>query len=59
MHHNGGQKGTRLEFDVTDLLLALRGTDLSVQTFSFVRVSGSNAPVGEVITVGSCTLQLT
>jgi tyrosinase len=59
MHHDGGLKGTRLEFDVTDLLLALRGTDLSVQTFSFVRVSGSNAPVGEVITVGSCTLQLT
>jgi tyrosinase len=59
MHHEGSRTGTRLEFDVTDLLLALRGTDLSTQTFSFVRVSGTNAPVGEVITVGACALQLT
>jgi tyrosinase len=59
MHHDGNPRGTRLEFDITDLLLALRGTDLSLQTFSFVRVSGANAPVGEVISVGSCALLLT
>jgi tyrosinase len=59
MHHDGSPKGTRLEFDITDLLLALRGTDLSLPTFSFVRVSGVNAPIGEVITVGDCRLLLT
>jgi hypothetical protein len=58
MHHDGNPKGTRLEFDVTDLLAALRGTDLSVQTFSFDRVSGANAPAGEVITIATCSLVL-
>jgi tyrosinase len=59
MHHDGSPKGTRLEFDITDLLLALRGSDLSLPTFSFVRVSGANAPIGEVIIVGDCRLLLT
>jgi hypothetical protein len=44
---------------VTELLLANRGIDLSSHTFSFMRVSGENAPGGEVITIGECTLQLT
>jgi tyrosinase len=59
MHHDSSPKGVKFEFDITELLLALRGTDLSLPTFSFVRVSGPNAPVGEVITIGDCRLVLT
>jgi hypothetical protein len=60
MHHDrANPKGTRIEFDVTELLLANRSLDLSVQTFSFVRISGDNAPDGDVITIGECRLELT
>jgi tyrosinase len=59
MHHDGSPRGAKLEFDITELMLALRGTDLSLPTFSFVRVSGANAPLGEVILVGDCRLVLT
>jgi tyrosinase len=60
MHHDrGNPRGIRLEFDITELLLASRALDLSVQTFSFVRISGDNAPDGDVITIGECRLELT
>jgi tyrosinase len=58
MHHNGGQNGCKLEYDITDLVLANRLSDLSVHSFSFARISGENAPDGDVITVGECRLEL-
>jgi tyrosinase len=57
-HDHGNPKGVRLEFDVTELLLAARGVDLSVQTFSFVRISGENSPDGDMITIGEARLEL-
>jgi tyrosinase len=60
LHHDrSNPRGIRIEFDVTELLLASRGLDLSVQTFSFVRISGDNSPDGDVITIGECRLELT
>jgi tyrosinase len=56
---NGHGSGARIEFDVTDLLLGNRGSiDLSSHSFSFVRVSGRNAPDGETITIGDSWLEL-
>jgi tyrosinase len=56
--HGQGAVGPRVEFDVTGLLLANRGRDLSKHDFSFVRISGDNTPDGEVLTIGEVRLEL-
>jgi hypothetical protein len=59
LHHNHSKpNGASMEFDITDLILASKATDLSIPSFSFVRVSGNNSPAGDVIVIGGCKLEV-
>lgn len=55
-HHHGGP--AQLRFVVTDKLAGLSRTQMGMLTVSFVRVSGDNSPVGQVITIGEARLEL-
>jgi tyrosinase len=57
-HHEHTQMGVEIDIDITDLMLKRGRPNLGQYRFTLDRVSGSNAPYGDVIKIGELRLEL-